>query len=246
MQLIKFTHACVRLEDGARRLLIDPGVWTEPAAYEGVTDILVTHEHYDHVDFAHLESLLKSRELRVYAPAAVRDVAAAEDAPAVAAAITPVATGDAFTAGGFAVNAVGGAHAEIYDGLPGCANLGYVVEGVYHPGDSFFVPEQPVTTLLVPAGAPWFKLRRRWTSPGPWPRRAPSRSTTGCCRRTSATTTSTAGWASRATPTTPASPRRGDHSRLACGRRSLVRVGTCGPAAAPDTNQRSSRVRDGP
>ncbi len=159
MQLIKFTHACVRLEDGARRLLIDPGVWTEPAAYEGVTDILVTHEHYDHVDFAHLESLLKSRELRVYAPEAVRDVAAAEDAPAVAAAITPVATGDAFTAGGFAVQAVGGAHAEIYDGLPGCANLGYVVEGVYHPGDSFFVPEQPVTALLVPAGAPWFKLR---------------------------------------------------------------------------------------
>lgn len=158
MQLIKFTHACVRLEDGARRLLIDPGVWTEPAAYEGVTDILVTHEHYDHVDFAHLESLLKSRELRVYAPEAVRDVAAAENAPAVAAAITPVATGDAFTAGGFAVNAVGGAHAEIYDGLPGCANLGYLVEGVYHPGDSFFVPEQPVTALLVPAGAPWFKL----------------------------------------------------------------------------------------
>ena len=49
---------------------------------------------------------------------------------------------------------VGGAHAEIYEGLPGCANVGFVVEGVYHPGDSLFVPDVPVTTLLVPWTVP--------------------------------------------------------------------------------------------
>jgi hypothetical protein len=29
---------------------------------------------------------------------------------------------------------------------------------VFHPGDAFTVPEEPVTTLLVPVHAPWSKL----------------------------------------------------------------------------------------
>ncbi|BCY11864.1 MBL fold metallo-hydrolase [Actinoplanes sp. L3-i22] len=158
MRLSKFTHACVRIEDGNRRLLIDPGIWTEPAAFEGVTDVLVTHEHDDHIDLERIGALLIDRELRIFAPSAVRELAVREGASGVADAITPVAPGDTFTADGFAVTAVGGEHAEVYEGLPGCANVGYLVEGVYHPGDSFFVPAQPVTTLLVPAAAPWFKL----------------------------------------------------------------------------------------
>ncbi len=148
MRLVKFTHACVRIEDGDRRLLIDPGVWAEDEAFDGVTDVLVTHEHDDHIDVERINS----RDVRVFGPQTVRDLGIEGDV------LTPVAAGDVFTAGGFSVTAVGGAHAEIYEGLPGCANLGYLVEGIYHPGDSFFVPEEPVSTLLVPAAAPWFKL----------------------------------------------------------------------------------------
>ncbi|MEV1157025.1 hypothetical protein AB0J27_16685 [Micromonospora chokoriensis] len=33
------------------------------------------------------------------------------------------------------------------------------VVGSAHPGDSLFVPPTPVATLLVPAAAPWLKLR---------------------------------------------------------------------------------------
>jgi hypothetical protein len=61
---------------------------------------------------------------------------------------------------GFEVRVVGGEHAEIYDGLPGCANVGFIVDGtVYHPGDSLFVPDGDIETLLVPITAPWLKLR---------------------------------------------------------------------------------------
>jgi L-ascorbate metabolism protein UlaG (beta-lactamase superfamily) len=159
MRLTKFSHAAVLVEDGDRRVLVDPGTWTEPGAFDGVTDILVTHEHFDHVDVDRIASLLETRQLRVFAPESVRESAGREGAVTVVDAITPVAPGETFTAGGFAVTAVGGTHAEIYEGLPGCANVGYLVEGVYHPGDSFFVPEQPVTALLVPVGGPWFTLR---------------------------------------------------------------------------------------
>jgi hypothetical protein len=72
--------------------------------------------------------------LRIFAPRAVRDLAVQDNAGAVAAAITPVAAGDTFTAGDFEVRTVGGEHAEVYEDLPGCVNLGFIVEGVYHPG----------------------------------------------------------------------------------------------------------------
>jgi hypothetical protein len=33
-----------------------------------------------------------------------------------------------------------------------------VESAVYHPGDSFVVPPVPVSTLLLPANAPWSKM----------------------------------------------------------------------------------------
>ena len=43
---------------------------------------------------------------------------------------------------------------------PGCTNVGFIVDGaVYHPGDSLFVPDGDIDTLLVPVSAPWLKLR---------------------------------------------------------------------------------------
>ena len=154
MRLTKYTHACVRLQDGDRQLVIDPGIWSEGTALEGVSHVLITHEHADHVDVDKLAAAqLANADLKVYAHA---DVAAQLEK--LGDAVVTVASGDEFDAGGFPVRVVGGAHAEIYDGLPGCANIGFVVDGVYHPGDSLFVPDVPVTTLLVPTNAPWLKL----------------------------------------------------------------------------------------
>ncbi|SNT11245.1 L-ascorbate metabolism protein UlaG, beta-lactamase superfamily [Asanoa hainanensis] len=155
MLLTKYKHACVRFDDGDRALLVDPGIWTEPAAYEGITDILVTHEHADHFAVQQIASLIETRELRIHGDASLRAAAGDER---VAAAIQPVAVGDRLTVAGFEVVALGGLHAEVYAGLPGRANIGFLVDGVYHPGDSYFVPTERVETLLVPTSGPWAKL----------------------------------------------------------------------------------------
>jgi L-ascorbate metabolism protein UlaG (beta-lactamase superfamily) len=153
MRLTKFTHACVRLDDGERRLVLDPGEWSEPEALEGVQAVLVTHEHADHLDVARLRAAREADDaLTIWASAGA--AATLGDL----AGVVVVAPGDTITAGGFEVAVVGGAHAEIYEGLPGCDNVGYVVGGVYHPGDALHVPEVAVDTLLVPAAAPWLKL----------------------------------------------------------------------------------------
>jgi L-ascorbate metabolism protein UlaG (beta-lactamase superfamily) len=154
MRLTKYTHACVRLERDSQALVIDPGVFSEREAYDGVSAVLVTHEHADHVNVDLLPSILEQTpDLLVYASAAV-----AGQLGALGDAVVTVSVGDTFSAAGFVVQAVGGEHAEVYNGLPGITNLGYIVDGqVYHPGDAYFVPPGPVPTLLLPVGGPWVK-----------------------------------------------------------------------------------------
>jgi L-ascorbate metabolism protein UlaG (beta-lactamase superfamily) len=147
MRITKYTHACVRFErPDAGVLVIDPGVWTEPAALVGADAVLVTHQHADHVDVGRLAE----SGLPVYAPAGA-------EIPGLA--VTPVRAGADFTAAGFTVRPVGDRHAVIYGGQPDCVNLGYLVDGgCYHPGDALHVPDHPVETLFVPAQASWLKL----------------------------------------------------------------------------------------
>ncbi|MEU9165064.1 MBL fold metallo-hydrolase [Streptomyces sp. NPDC048424] len=145
MRITKYTHACVRFESDGRVLVIDPGIWSEPAALAGADAVLVTHEHVDHIDALRLAGL----GVPVYAPA---------EANIPRLDVTAVSSGAEFSAAGFRVRAVGGRHAFIYAGQPDCANLGYIIdEAVYHPGDSLHVPEQPIETLLVPAQGSWLK-----------------------------------------------------------------------------------------
>jgi L-ascorbate metabolism protein UlaG (beta-lactamase superfamily) len=154
MQLIKYTHACVRLEHGDDTLLIDPGTWAEDAAFVGADHVLITHEHVDHVDADRLgRAAADDPRLRVFAP---ENVAAVLTEAGIS--TTVVNVGDKFSAGSFDVTAVGGKHAIIYNGVPDCSNIGYVVNGIYHPGDSFFVPSESVETLLVPTAGPWVSL----------------------------------------------------------------------------------------
>jgi L-ascorbate metabolism protein UlaG (beta-lactamase superfamily) len=162
MRLVKYTHACVRIEQDDRTLVIDPGVWTEAEAFDGVSNVLITHEHFDHLDADRLAAALDANPaLKVYTNA---DVVLIQQMEKLGDAVVAVNPGDEFTAAGFRVRVVGGRHAEIYEGLPGCANIGFVVSddsidgGLYHPGDALFVPDVPIDTLFVPTSAPWLKL----------------------------------------------------------------------------------------
>lgn len=156
MQLTKWTHSCVTLEKDSGKLVLDPGAFSETAsALAGATAVLITHEHADHLDAdAVRDALQADPALTVHAPAAV----ASTFAP-FGDRVTAVGGGEAFDVAGFSVRTFGDQHALIHARVPMIANVGYLVDDdVFHPGDSFTVPEVPVQTLLLPATAPWAKV----------------------------------------------------------------------------------------
>ena len=157
MELTKHAHACVALDKGASHLVIDPGSFSSNAAelVAGTEVVLVTHEHFDHFDEELLGLALQERpELRVYGPAAVVDRWEARAGQVVA-----VAEGDEFSVAGFDISVFGAVHASIDPDIPLVANVGYLVDRqLYHPGDAYYAPPAPVSTLLVPTSGPWTKM----------------------------------------------------------------------------------------
>ncbi len=155
MELTKQGHACVVVSDGDRRLVVDPGAFTDPAALQGASAVLVTHEHADHLVPERLRAALEADPaLEVWTNPSV-----AELFEGLGSRVHAVGDGDAITAAGFEVQVHGEWHAVIHPDLPRVRNVGFLVEGqVFHPGDAFTVPGTPVPTLLLPVHAPWSKV----------------------------------------------------------------------------------------
>jgi len=158
MRITKFTHACLRLEHDGGVLVIDPGVFSEPEALRGADAVLITHEHLDHVDIDKLRAAAaKQPDLTVYTHPDVEAQLKDLDADLFA-----VAPGDTFVAAGMTVRAHGGQHAVIHPDIPRIVNVSFLIDGpdggIYHPGDSFHVPDDEVATLFAPVSAPWLKL----------------------------------------------------------------------------------------
>lgn len=141
VQITHYGHACVlaELPDGTR-ILFDPGTYS--TGFEDLTGldaILITHEHPDHHD---TERLPRLTEANPAAPV-----------------ITVANLGDSVTAGGAVVQIRHVDHAVIHPDLPNVTNNAYQVgDLLYHPGDSFTLPQGQVRILLVPTAGPWMKL----------------------------------------------------------------------------------------
>lgn len=156
MRLTKYGHSCLLVETGDARVLLDPGGFSSGFEdLEGLTAILVTHQHPDHVDADALPRLLdRNPEATLYADegsaAKLRD-----DAGIDATATSP---GDVLDVG-CRIEVGSGIHAEIHPDIPRIPNVGYLIDGrLWHPGDSLVAPDTEVEILALPTVAPWMRI----------------------------------------------------------------------------------------
>lgn len=153
MRLTKLGHACVRIRKDDRTLVIDPGGLTpEDDAITGADAVLITHEHFDHLEAERLRrALAEDPRLTVYTCRAVAEILGD-----VGDRVRTVGEGDSLDIAGFEVGVVGRRHEVVHPDVPPVENVGFFVDGeIFHPGDAFTVLRAP--TLLVPGQAPWMK-----------------------------------------------------------------------------------------
>ena len=161
MRITHLGHACLLVETGGQRILIDPGAYS-PGIVDvtGIHVILITHQHADHVDLQQLPAVLEaSPQARLYAEP---EAAAVMEAAGIAAEHT--VSGEALTFGAVQVTPVGEKHALINDALPRIGNLGVVLRSdgepsLFHPGDAYDAEPGQIDILALPLNAPWTASR---------------------------------------------------------------------------------------
>lgn len=154
MKVTKQTHACLIFEQDGKKLVLDPGAYSEPVT--GLTDVVavvLTHAHDDHCYEEQLNRILElNPDLTIYC--------SHDTAKRLADYKTVVVYhGDFIEVGPFTLEFFGDLHAVIHPSIPVIENRGVLVNNLlYYPGDSFTRPDRKVEMLAVPTSAPWLKM----------------------------------------------------------------------------------------
>lgn len=154
MKLTKYGHACVIIENNKKRLIIDPGDFTElPEDVANIEAIVLTHEHGDHTDPTNVAIIhAYNPDVVIYGTQGSIDHLEAIDCKKVV------------VDGPLEIDLISSKvvleptdHAIIWQTSP-CKNLTVTVgDFFYYPGDSFAVCSKPVKIVGVPVSGPWLK-----------------------------------------------------------------------------------------
>lgn len=150
MKITKFEHSCLLVEMPApvdRTALFDPGAMSAEAlkghTFEYLDDIVITHEHFDHMDIDTLKYLLAQfPDVRITAPQAAVEQLAEQGIKASATAPEGMTVFEA-------------PHETVEPLFPTPSEIGvHYLDMLTHPGDSLsFTESKPI--LALPVEAPW-------------------------------------------------------------------------------------------
>lgn len=151
LKITKYPQSCVLIDEGGRRILIDPGNFVaEKYSIEDflpLDGVLVTHLHEDHADKGLLEGF-QSAGVRLIA-----NRATVEYLPDLNFEI--VEDGRELAVGGFQVRVHELPHCLMVDGSAGPQNSGFIInEKFFHPGDGVETDGVKVEVVAVPIAGP--------------------------------------------------------------------------------------------
>lgn len=154
MKITKYEHACVILEnDSGEKIVIDPGSFTNlPSDLSNVMAIVITHSHADHFFLKNINKITKqSPYSKLFGSTeVVKEISEA----------TNPNKDRAYKLGQFELRFYGDKHEFIREGIPIIDNLGVIInDQVAYPGDSYSQHPGSARYLLIPASAPWLRMK---------------------------------------------------------------------------------------
>ena len=159
MRLTHLGHACLLVEIGDQRILLDPGGFTPGfEALRGLSAVVVTHQHPDHLDRDRIPVLVRANlGVRVLADPGSVEVLAGIG-------IGAEAQRGETTLGTVTLTPVGEVHALIHEDIARIPNVGVVLRAdgepsLFHPGDSLDGEPGDVDVVAFPLNAPWQRSR---------------------------------------------------------------------------------------
>ena len=160
MRVTHLGHACLLVETGDRRILVDPGNFSSFEDLRDLDAILVTHNHPDHFDPARAAALISANP----GASVHTDPLTAEKLRAEGLSAVPTKQGEPFAIGDVTVNPVGQLHAFNHDKMARIPNVGLVLAAdgeptLFHPGDAYDAEPGHVDVLAHPLNAPWAASR---------------------------------------------------------------------------------------
>ncbi len=156
MKIKKLGHSCLLIEEGEGKLLTDPGnLSTLQNKVTGVTVILISHEHADHLHTESLKIVLENNpNAEIFTNHSVGKILTKEGIR-----FTLLENKQKKIVSGFLIEGCGEKHAEILADIPLVQNTGFLInEKLYFPGDAFHNPKRDIDTLALPICAPWLKM----------------------------------------------------------------------------------------
>jgi len=156
MKVTKLGHCCLVIEDQGKKILTDPGAWTEKQhEVMGVDVVLITHEHDDHFHVPSIKTVLANNPTAVV----VTNSAVGKLLEKEGISFLLLEDGGNQKFGDVLVEGFGKLHADIYPSIVPVQNTGFFVsETLFFPGDGFTDPGKPVKVLALPVAGPWLHI----------------------------------------------------------------------------------------
>jgi len=121
----------------------------------GLSAVLITHEHSDHLHIETLQEVLKNNPDAIV----ISNTSVGKLLTEAGIAFTKVEDEDSYMLADVLIKGFGDKHAQIYEDYGQVQNTGYMIDSLCYPGDSFNMPHtDAVDILALPVLGPWMKM----------------------------------------------------------------------------------------
>lgn len=156
MKITKFGHCCLLLEVAGKRILTDPGRFSdEQNSLTNIDIVLITHEHADHFHSESVAEIMKNNPQAVV----VTNTSVATLLTSLGVTAHILEGREEAEIAGINLAAYDGEHVEIFEDFGLVQNTGYFVASeFFFPGDAYTIPDRAVRILALPTAGPWCKV----------------------------------------------------------------------------------------